>query len=133
MNTFTKMIDKYSYYKFQVFIQDGSNQNKKTVGMAFMKDEQNSYCLKLWSFMNERFYIVPKNGSAKDFFIMTREINKLPNPKTKFHWNIIGNASATQDQLHLELKFDLFDKAVFMNLIPETPGNYDLAQNGIVA
>lgn len=122
MNTFTKILENYRYFRFQVFIKHEDSQVMKTVGMAFMKDEHSSYCLKLWSFMNERFYIVPKNGSPREFFIMTRELNRLQNSKTKFHWNIVGSASATSDQLNLELSFDLFEKKIFMSLIPNTHG-----------
>lgn len=119
MNEFTKMIEAKPYFKFQAFIGEQGQKTQRTVGMAFMKDDHSSYCLKLWSFMNERFYIVPKKSSSKEFSIMTREVNQLPNPRTQFHWNIVGNASTTEDNLLLALNFDLFEKTIFMNLIPE--------------
>lgn len=122
MNEFTKMLDAKPYYKFQAFLGEQGQNSKRNVGMAFMKDDSNSYCLKLWSFMNERFYIVPKKGNSKDFLIMTREANRLPNPKTHYLWNVVGSASTTDDNLRLSLKFDLFEKTIFMNLIPEKTG-----------
>lgn len=122
MNEFTKMLDAKPYYKFQAFLGEQGQKSKRNVGMAFMKDDNSSYCLRLWSFMNERFYIVPKRGSSNEFLIMTREANRLPNPKTQYLWNVVGNASTTEDKLNLAIKFDLFEKTIFMNLIPETSG-----------
>ena len=122
MNEFTKMLDAKPYYKFQAFLGEQGQRTKRNVGMAFMKDDNSSYCLRLWSFMNERFYIVPKRGSSKEFLIMTREANRLPNPKTQYLWNVVGSASTIEDNLRLSLKFDLFEKTIFMNLIPEKIG-----------
>ena len=55
MNTIAKNGDESSqYFRFQVFqaIKDASGKLKKTksVGMAYLKDGQNIFSLRLWMF-----------------------------------------------------------------------------------
>ena len=111
------------FHRFQVFQavtnEDGKLENRKTIGMAYLKDGQSLYTLRLWTFLNERFYILPTRNDPTKYLIMTREPNKNPNARSKYYWNIVGNGTANSAQGVITLGFDLFDKPVFLNMFPE--------------
>lgn len=106
------------FYEFKVFITD-EDGNRKSVGVGILKEGQDMYHLKIWSLLQEKFFLIPSRKDPKKFFIMTREPLKNQNEKRKFNWNIVGNANATDQDL-IELNFDLFEKKIFLNIIPET-------------
>ena len=106
------------FYEFKVFITD-EDGNRKPVGVGILKEGQDMYHLKIWSFLQEKFFLIPNRKDAKKFYIMTREPLKNQSERRKFNWNIVGNAIATDQDL-IELNFDLFEKKIFLNIIPET-------------
>jgi hypothetical protein len=106
------------YYDFKIFITDKSGC-KRVVGMATLKEGQDMYHIKIWSFLNEKFFLVPNRNDPKRFFIMTREALKYQTSKRKFSWNIVGCAKADDSQSTIELSFDLFDRKCILNIIPE--------------
>ena len=107
-----------AFFRFQVYTKDEMAQ-KKTVGMAYLHEGQTIYTLRLWTFLNEKFFLMPSQDDPTRYFIMTREPNKIPNAKNKFFWNIVGNAKADASQSFFELNFDLLGKKIFMNIYPE--------------
>jgi hypothetical protein len=107
-----------AFYRFQIYTKDAATQ-KKTVGVAYLHEGQTIYTLRLWTFLNEKFFLVPSQDDPTRYFIMTREANKTPNAKSKYFWNIVGNAKADATQSYFELSFDLFDKKIFMNIFPD--------------
>ena len=106
------------FYRFQVFIKEGENQ-KKTVGMAYLPEGQTMYTVRLWTFINEKFFLLPSKEDPTKYLVMTREPNKTPNSKNKYFWNIIGNAKANASQSVLEINLDLFDKKIYLSIFPE--------------
>ena len=50
------------YFRFQVLQGDVDSNGKvkktKSVGMAYLKDGQNTFTLRLWTFVNEKFYLI---------------------------------------------------------------------------
>ena len=107
------------FFRFQVFVKT-NEEKKNTVGMAYLKEGQSMYTLRLWTFLEDKFYLLPSREDSAKYLVMTREPNKTPNSKNKYFWNIVGNAKANSANGVLEINFDLFDKKVFMNLFPET-------------
>jgi hypothetical protein len=107
-----------TFYRFQVFIKDELGQ-KKTVGMAYLREGQDMYTLRLWTFLNEKFFLIPDKVDPKKYSVWTRETNRSANPRTKFYWNAVGIGKANAAQNVLELSFDLFDKEVFVSIFPE--------------
>lgn len=107
------------FFRFQVFTK-GTEDKKRVVGMAYLKEGQNMYTVRLWTFLDLKFYLLPSKEDASKYLIMTREPNKAPSSKNKFHWNIIGNAKASSKDGFMEMDFDLFEKKVCMNLFPES-------------
>jgi len=116
--------DQSQYFRFQVFQGEVNDQGKlektKTVGMSYLKDGQNIYTLRLWTFLNERFYIISNKNDPSKYLILTREPNKNPLSKNKYFWNIVGNGTADSSLGVITLNFDLFEKPIFMNMFPES-------------
>jgi len=107
------------FFRFQVFVK-GTEEKKHVVGMAYLKEGQNMYTVRLWTFLDLKFYLLPNKDDSSKYLIMTREPNKAQSSKNKFHWNIIGNGKASSKDGYLEMNFDLFEKKVCMSLFPES-------------
>jgi hypothetical protein len=111
------------FYRFQVFQgkrnANGKVEKTKTIGMTYHMPGQENYTMRLWTFVTERFYLLPNHKQAGWYFIMTREPTKKPNAKNKFFWNIVGSGKVDSASGVIELEFDLFEKPVFMNIFPE--------------
>jgi hypothetical protein len=112
------------FYRFQVFQgkqnADGKIEKSKTVGMAYLKEGQGTYTLRLWTFLTDRFYLLPNKNDSSRYFVMTREQNRNPSAKTKYFWNIVGNAHADSTKGCVQINFDLLDRPVFMSMFPES-------------
>ncbi len=113
----TKQLKEAQFYRFQVFVN--GNEKKDTVGMAWLKEGQKIYTIKLWTFLSEKFFLLPSKEDPTKYLIMTREPVKSTNTKKKFHWNIVGNAKANPANGVIELHFDLFEKKTFMSIYPD--------------
>lgn len=115
------------FYRFQVvqarLKSDGTNDKPRSVGMAYLKEGQNTYTLRLWMLLNEKFYVIPNKNDSSRFLILTREPNKNPLGKNKYFWNIVGNGQADTSTGYVKLDFDLFDKPILMSLYPESSAN----------
>lgn len=106
-----------TFYKFQLFVRPEAGKIK-SVGTAFLEDGNIRYTIKLWSLVNEKFYLLPTEQDSRKFILMTRELNRSENPKTKYHWNVIGSAKANDVQTELEISFDIFERKIYLNMIP---------------
>lgn len=106
-----------TFYKFQLFVRTEEGKTK-SVGTAFLEDGNIRYTIKLWSLVNEKFYLLPTEQDSRKFILMTRELNRSENAKTKYHWNVIGSAKPNQAQTELELSFDIFERKIYLNMIP---------------
>ncbi len=111
------------FHRFQVIqgkrTNDGKLEKTKTVGMAYLRAGQDMYTLRLWTFLGEKYFLLPSRKEAGRYLIMTREPTKNPNSKAKYFWNIVGNAWVDSSAMCMEIEFDLFEKRVYMNLFPE--------------
>ena len=117
LNEQTKTLKEPPFYRFQVFVK--GNEKKNTVGMAWLKEGQKIYTIKLWTFLSEKFFLLPSKDDASKYLLMTREPVKSANSKKKYHWNIIGNAKASPSNGVIELNFDLLDRKIFMSIYPD--------------
>ena len=101
-NTISALLAKDQYFRFQVFQGEpdanGKIRKSKSVGMAYLRDGQNIFTLRLWMFSHERFYVISSRNDSSKFLVMTREPNKIPNAKNKYFWNIVGNGRADSAQ-----------------------------------
>ncbi len=105
------------FYRFQVFVQ-GLDKNK-TVGMAYLKEGQSIYTLRLWTFLEDKFFLLPSKEDSTKYLLMTREPNKSPSSKNRYFWTIIGNAQTDSTKGVIVMSFDLFDKKIYMSIFPE--------------
>jgi hypothetical protein len=111
-----------NFYRFPVFTVDNGKKNK-TVGMAYLRDGQGIYSLRLWMFLEDKFFLLPSREDSSEFLLMTREINKTNSSQNKFFWNIVGNAKADVQKGVIELNFDLLEKKIYMSLYPDESAN----------
>lgn len=116
--------EESQFFRFQVFQgdvkEDGQVKKTKSVGMAYLKNGQQTFTIRLWMFLNERFYMIQNRNDASRYLVMTREPNKNPNSKNKYFWNIVGNGVADSLKGIIKMEFDLLDKPIYMNIHPET-------------
>lgn len=105
------------FYRFQLFIQ--GSEKKKTVGMAYLKEGHSIYTLRLWTLLDDKFFLLPNKDDSAKYLIMTREPNKSNSSKNKYFWNIVGNATADSSKGMIELHFDLLEKKICMSIFPE--------------
>lgn len=119
-----KQTNDNKYFRFQVFqadkAADGKIKKTKSVGMAYLRDGQNIFTLRLWMLSNERYYLIPNRHDSMKYLVMTREPNKNPLAKNKYFWNIVGNGVADSVQGVIDLNFDLLEKPIYMNIFPES-------------
>ena len=112
------------YYRFQIFQGQKNNQGKiektKVVGMAYLKEGQDIYTIRLWTFLNDKFFLLMDKSNSSHFLLMSREANKNPVANSKYFWNVIGNGRALSSQNCIELRFDLFEGPIFMGIFPES-------------
>lgn len=113
----TQKLKETKFYRFQVFTEGAGRKN--TVGMAYLKEGQNIYTLRLWTFLEDKFFLLPNREDPTKYLLMTREPNKSGASKNKYFWNIVGNARTDSAKGVIEMNFDLFDKKIFMNIFPE--------------
>jgi len=105
------------FYRFQLFVQ--GTEKKNTVGMAYLKEGQSIYTLRLWTLLDDKFFLLPSKDDPTKYLLMTREPNKSSSSKNKYFWNIVGNAKVLSAQNAIELNFDLLGKKIYMNIFPE--------------
>ena len=79
------------FYRFQVYQaspnEEGRLVRTKSIGMAYLKEGQQTITIRLWTFVTERFYLILNQKDASKYLVMTREPNKNPNAKNKYFWN----------------------------------------------
>ena len=108
------------FYRFQLFVEGtDSASKKKTVGMAYLKEGQGIYTLRLWTLLEDKFFLLPSKDDSSKYLLMTREPNKSNSNKNKYFWNIVGNAKVLSSKNVIELDFDLLEKKIYMSIFPE--------------
>lgn len=110
-------------YRFKlmtgVLNAQGKLENTKTVGMAYLREGQHNYTLRLWTFLNDRFQMNPNKRDPEKYFVSSKEKNKNENSKVKTFSNLVGSGKYLSTQGLLKIEFDLFEKPIFMNTFPE--------------
>lgn len=112
------------FYRFQIYQGEkdtkGVVRKNKSVGMAYLKEGQPMFTMKLWTFVNEKFYLILNQNDASKYLVMTREPNKNPLGKNKYFWNIVGNGVIDTIAGTVTIHLDLFDKLLYMSTHPES-------------
>lgn len=110
-------MEQSKFFRFQVFVN--RDEKKNTVGMAYLKEGQSIYTIRLWTLLEDKFFLLPSKEDPNKYLLMTRDPNKSNYSKKKYFWNIVGNAKADSAKSVIEMNFDLFDKKIYMNIFPE--------------
>jgi hypothetical protein len=120
----TSTSEPSQFYRFQVFQgkrdETGRVQREKTVGMAYLKTGQSTYTLRLWTFLNERFYLLQGKNDPARYLVMSREQNRNPAGRRRYFWNIVGNACVDSRSGHMQINFDLLPGPIYMSIFPES-------------
>lgn len=115
---------KQQLYRFKLMqgnqSSEGNFEKTKTVGMAYMTEGTKTYSLKLWTFLNDRFYLVPRKHDQSLFLVLTKEPNRNPAARNRSFSNIVGNAKVDPALGVIKIEFDLLDKPIYMSIYPET-------------
>jgi len=120
----TKAASSSKFYRFQVMMghptSDGRFEKTKSIGMAYLKEGQTTFTLRLWTLLNERFYVLPNKKDASRFLVLSREANKNTTSRNKYFWNIVGSGKVDSQIGVVRLEFDLFEKPIYMSIFPES-------------
>ncbi|HLE10975.1 MAG TPA: hypothetical protein VI754_06970 [Bacteriovoracaceae bacterium] len=123
LQTTFKNEEQPNFSRFIVYLGEekvaGKIEKTKTIGMAYLKEGHSTYTLRLWTFLSDRFYLVPHKYDGGRYYIMTREPNKSLTSKNKYFWNIVGQAKVDVPNGHVRLNFDLIEKPIYMSIYPE--------------
>jgi hypothetical protein len=118
-----KSFQQPQLYRFRLMMgtrtPNGQFDAKKTVGMAYLTEGHGSYNLRLWTFLNERFFLVPRRNDPSQFLIFTKDQNRAQQNNQKVFANIVGNGVVEPILGVIKLDFDIFEKSIYMNLYPE--------------
>ena len=115
---------KPELYRFKLVqghqTSDGKFERTKTIGMAYLVDGAHSYSLRLWTFLRDRFYLVPRKNDQTQFLLVTRDWNKNPAATNRTFSNIVGNGKIEASLGVVKIEFDLLDKPIYMSIHPES-------------
>ncbi|MDO9181935.1 MAG: hypothetical protein Q7U04_05985 [Bacteriovorax sp.] len=116
-------LNQQKCYRFQIIKAQRNNEGKlartKNVGMAYLMEGQETYTVRLWTFVNDKFFMVMNRYDSSKFMLMSRELNKNQQSRNKYFWNIIGSGKALSSQNVIELNFDLLPEPIYLSMFPE--------------
>lgn len=122
MNTNQQDEKQLETFRFKILkgekLQDGKIEKTFQAGVATLVEGQRNYTLYIYMLQNDQFYLVPHKENPERYYIMTRQPMKNPNRKSKYAWNIVGQAKANSRQSCIELNFDLFSVPLYMDIFP---------------
>lgn len=125
------------FLRFQVytgaFDANGEVCKEKSIGFALLRKGQEMYSIKLWTFPQEKYYLIPTKDDPSKVLIMTREEKRNQNSNRKYNWSIVGNGAVINEKKITMLAFDLFSQPIFMNLTPDSQINQQSNANLSVA
>lgn len=114
-----KPAENVNYSRFEVFQNFSDPRGKRVVGSAYLREGDSLITLRLWTMMNEKFFVLLSKDDPSKYLIMTREENRNARNSNKYFWHIVGSGVVDSKNGIVQLNFDLFDKPVFMSLHPD--------------
>lgn len=119
------------FYRFQIQLPTANqNQKSKSVGVAYLREGEGTYTIRLWMFA-ERYYMIQTKADPLRYLLMSREQNRDANAKNKFRWRIVGNGKLDVRRGVIEIYLDLLSKQIQMSLYPETHVDRSLIDESI--
>jgi hypothetical protein len=117
LNEQTQNFKPAKFTQYQVFTH--TDGKKKPLGVAWLMEGHKTFTIKLFSFLNEKYFLLPTREDPSKYLFMTREPTKSLKTKGKYHWNVIGNGFANAEEGTVEISFDLLGVKFCMNLYPD--------------
>ena len=116
-------LSEQKLFRFKVFVgeedENGRLLKRRTVGMAYLKEGHYSYAIRLWTFLQERFYLFPCKHDQRKYLVVTKEKNKNEDSRNKYFSNIVGSGQFLSGLGLVKIDFDLFGRALYLNTSPE--------------
>jgi hypothetical protein len=122
-----KQVENANYSRFEVFQNPG--KDKRVVGSAYLREGDSLITLRLWTMMNEKFYVLLSKQDPSKYLVMTREENRNAKSSNKYFWHIVGSGNVDSKNGIVQLNFDLFEKPVLMSLHPDRKPTLKLAND----
>lgn len=122
-----KQLENANYSRFEVF--QNSGKDKRVVGSAYLREGDSLITLRLWTMMNEKFYVLLSKQDPSKYLVMTREENRNAKSSNKYFWHIVGSGNVDSKNGIVQLNFDLFEKPVLMSLHPDRKPTLKLAND----
>jgi hypothetical protein len=120
-------VEPAKYNRFEVY-QD-AKPKKRVVGSAYHREGEGLITLRLWTFVQEKFYVIISKADPTKYLVMTREENHNPRNTNKYFWHIVGSGVVDSKNGVVKLHFDLFDTPIFMSLHPDRKPALTLANS----
>src|ERR1035437_7851487 len=86
-----KQSEGANYSRFEVFQNSDGAKVKRVVGSAYLREGDSLITLRLWTMMNERFYVLLSKQDPSKYLVMTREENRNTKSSNKYFWHIVGS------------------------------------------
>jgi hypothetical protein len=122
-NAVETFLNPPAFYRFEVFQGEkdtaGKVSKSKSVGMAYVRPGDQKYGLRLFTFVEDRFYLLPDQHESSKYLILTSIQNHSKDAKRKYIWNVVGSGKVNTTQGLIELQFDLFEKPIYVSIFPE--------------
>jgi hypothetical protein len=122
-NDLESHLNQKTLYRFDVFQgeknQDGKVTKTRSVGMAYLRQGDGRYGLRLSTFVEDYFFLLPTNNDPGNYRVLTSLPNHSKKSNRKNIWSVVGNGRANTQEGLIELQFDLFEKPIYVNIFPE--------------
>ncbi|MBY0415874.1 MAG: hypothetical protein K2Q18_17005, partial [Bdellovibrionales bacterium] len=67
LDTHMDKLKTTKFYRFQLFVQ--GTEKKNTIGMAYLKEGQSIYMLRLWTFLDDKYFLLPSKDDATKYLL----------------------------------------------------------------
>src|SRR5689334_4385123 len=98
-------VQNANYSRFEVF--QNSGKDKRVVGSAYLREGDSLITLRLWTMMNEKFFVLLSKQDPSKYLVMTREENRNSRNSNKYFWHIVGSGIVDSKNGIVQLNFDL--------------------------
>lgn len=109
------------FVRLEAFRMEGEAgaEKKRIVGSASTRKGDTIINLRLFTLVNENFYVVVSKEDPEKYLVMTREQNLNPRNPNLYRWHIVGQGKTYPGGRIVQLNFDLFDKPIYLKLEPD--------------
>ncbi len=89
---------------------------KKSVGAAQLISGKRFYTLNLWTLLSEEYFLVPKDDAQTKYLIYSKVRVRINEKTITLKWNVVGSGTLDSAIGAIILKFDLFEKPIYLNI-----------------